>query len=80
MKGGIITDYKTIYRKVFNYHERWNPYPKTPEEWDAAINEINIIAHQGGNESFITDLLRSVFSEIERQYRNDLEKGEVKCG
>ena len=51
----------------------------TREEWESAAREGAAIAYQAGNDPFIIDLLCSVYSELEREYRKQEEKGEGVC-
>ena len=68
IRNGVIeTDkYKGAYRTVFDFHKRWNPCPRGPEEWDAAAVEMQEISIQHGDDLFLADMLIAVFAEMER--------------
>lgn len=73
-----MTEYAKAYRAAFDFQKRWMPCPSDLEEWEAAAREVAAIANQGGNDPFLMDLLVSVYTELERQYKE--RKDEEKCG
>ena len=61
--------YSAIYRAVFDFHKRHYPFPQTPEDWQAAAQDLAQTAASTNNNPFATSLLFAVIDELERQWK-----------
>lgn len=81
--GVILTQqtYKKTFRTAYDFLSRWQPYPASLEEWEAAARESGMIAEQGGNDRLLIDMLVAIFDEMGRRYQEQNKEGNVqRCG
>lgn len=57
-----------IYRIVYEFHRRWFPCPRTPEDWTVAAAEMGRISADGGNGPLLMDLLAAVYEDMSRNW------------
>lgn len=70
MEGGIVTEeYSRYYRIVFDIHKKYAPCPCDLETWQAAAQELAAVSAANGNNHFLMEMLGAVYSEMERQYK-----------
>ncbi len=76
-KGGSMMINNVYYRHVYEYHQRWGPFPATAEDWCQAAQEAGQICKEHGNDKLLIDLMIAVYSDFEREYRAARERGEL---
>lgn len=67
--GKAASPYKGIYRAVYDFHRRHDPFPQTPEDWQAAAQDMAETATACGGNPFALSLLWAVMDELERQWK-----------
>ena len=68
------SDYKPVYREVYDYHMRHIPSPETPEEWDAAVMDMKDTLARCNDDPFAVAMLVAAYQEI----ANESESVKVK--
>lgn len=54
------------FRLAFEFYDRWKPYPATPEDWQAAAQEMSKQSRESNSE-FLRDLLADVYMDFDRE-------------
>lgn len=58
--------YNEVFRAVFNYQAKYQPFPADDEAWNKAGEELTELSKQGNGNQFLDALLVAVFQEFER--------------
>lgn len=65
---GAGRDYRRTYRAAFDFHRRHaEALPRTPDDWQRILEDMEQTATAGGNDPFLMALLCAIFEEIEHQ-------------
>ena len=57
--GAKMAEYAAVYRSVYEFQERWLPYP-TLQDWEAFIDDANRVSKQHGGGPLIKKMLEGV--------------------
>lgn len=63
-----------IYRLAYEFHRRWFPCPRTPEDWAAAAAEMGRISCDAGNVPLLMDFLQAVYEDMSRNWEATEQK------
>lgn len=63
------SDYKAIYRAVYEFHKRNNPPQAEPEYWDKVALDMVETANAYDNNPLLNELILAVYNELEREYK-----------
>lgn len=67
-RESVMGHYKRMYRTVYNFHQRYAPFPDSEEKWALAAQDAVGIAK---GSPFASDLLTAVYNELERCYNKE---------
>lgn len=73
-------EYKRDFRAAFNFLAKWEPFPATLNDWEAAARESGEVYTQNGGSKLLCALMVAVFEELGRQHQINQEGKEAKCG
>ena len=59
---------KEIYRAAYVFHDKWSPYPKTPDEWLLATREMKELT-AFFHDNLLNGFLLAIFEDFEHEYR-----------
>lgn len=60
--------YRTLYRTVFNFHERHNPPTLEDSYWEDAAADMDSISREHAGNHLLQYLLAAVYMELQREY------------
>ena len=57
-----------IYRVAYGFHDKWSPFPQTPDDWLLAAKELGELAALH-NDKLLDNFLFAIFDDLEREYK-----------
>ena len=59
---------KETYRAAYDFHDKWSPFPKTPDDWLLAAKEMGELA-AFHHDDLLNSFLIAIFDDLEREYK-----------